>query len=73
MKKLVLLLAVVFGMSMVSCNNAAEQTEEVADSVAAEVTEMVDSAAAAVDSTVAAAADTVAAAAEAVAEEAKAE
>ena len=73
MKKLVLLLAVVFGMSMVSCTGTAEQAGEAIDSVAAEVTEVVDSAAAAVDSTVAAAADTVAAAAEKVAEEAKAE
>ena len=73
MKKLVLLLAVVFGMSMVSCTGTAEQAQEVADSVAAEVTEVVDSADAAVDSTVANAAEAVADKAQEIADSAKAE
>ena len=72
MKKLVLLLAVVFGMSLVSCQNAAEQTAENADSVAAEVTEMVDTVKAATDSVVADAAEAVDKAQE-VADSAKAE
>ena len=64
MKKLVLLLAVVFGVSFVACNNA-ETTEEAVDSAAVEVVDSaaVDTAAAAVD-TAAAAVDTVAAPAE---------
>jgi len=52
MKKLVLLLAVVFGVSFVSCNQA-ENTEAAADSAAVDSTvveQVVDSAAAVVDS-----------------------
>lgn len=62
MKKLVLLLAVVFGVSFVSCGNA-ENTEAAADSVVDSAVEVVDSAAAPADSVVAdsAAADTTAA------------
>ncbi len=58
MKKLVLLLAVVFGMSMVSCTGNAEQNAEAtADSPATVVEETIDTAAAVVD-TAAAAVDT---------------
>ena len=60
MKKLVLLLAVVFSVSLFSCGNAekAEATDSVAaDTAATEVVEAIDSAA-----TDSAAADTVAAA-----------
>ena len=64
MKKLVLLLAVVFGMSMISCTEkAAEQTQETVDStvtVAVDTTAAVlDSAAQKVDSVVAAAGEEV--------------
>lgn len=54
MKKLVLLLAVVFSVSLFSCTGTAEQAAEAVDSAA---TEMIDSAAAVVDSTVNAAVD----------------
>lgn len=71
MKKLVLLLAVVFSVSLISCTEKAENATEAVDSVATEAVEAVDStAAAAVDSaaaTVAEAADSVKAAAENVA------
>lgn len=71
MKKLVLLLAVVFSVSLISCTEKAENAAETVDSVATEAVEAVDStAAAAVDSaaaTVAEAADSVKAAAENVA------
>ncbi|MGM9860369.1 MAG: hypothetical protein ACI31C_06405 [Muribaculaceae bacterium] len=43
MKKLVLLLAVVFGVSMISCGGS-EATAEAADTVAAEATEVVEEA-----------------------------
>ncbi len=71
MKKLVLLLAVVFGVSFVSCNQA-ENAEAAADSTAVDSTveAVVDSAAAVVDSAVATV-DSAAAEAAAPAEEAK--
>ena len=59
MKKLVLLLAVVFSVSLFSCTGTAEQAAEAVDSTA---TEMVDTLAATVDSAATAAVDSAAAA-----------
>lgn len=59
MKKLVLLLAVVFSVSLFSCTGNAEQAAETVDSAA---TEMVDTLAATVDSAATAAVDSAAAA-----------
>ncbi len=59
MKKLVLLLAVVFSVSLFSCTGNAEQAAEAVDSTA---TEMVDTLAATVDSAATAAVDSAAAA-----------
>ena len=53
MKKLVLLLAVVFGVSMISCGGS-EATTEAADTVATEATEVVEEAPACCDSCAAA-------------------
>ena len=49
MKKLVLLLAVVFGMSLVSCEKTAETTEEATDAAVEQVEAVADTAAAAVE------------------------
>ena len=64
MKKLVLLLAVVFSVSLFSCGNV-EHAAEAVDSAATEAVEAVDSTAAAAADTVKAAADTAAAKVEA--------
>lgn len=63
MKKLVLMLAVMFSVSLVSCNNKADNAAETAEApvveetVVEEAAVVVDSAAAEADSTVAAAAE----------------
>ena len=49
MKKLVLLLAVVFGMSLVSCDNAKQEGEQAAEEVQEAVEQVTDSAAAAIE------------------------
>ncbi|MBQ9219231.1 MAG: entericidin [Muribaculaceae bacterium] len=69
MKKLVLLLAVVFSVSLFSCTGNADQAAQAVDSAA---TEVVDTVAATVDSAATAAVDTAAAAVNEVVDSAKA-
>lgn len=53
MKKLVLLLAVVFSVSLISCGGAAETTEEAAEAVVEEVVDSVAADTVAADTVVA--------------------